>query len=146
VTQDEMTQVMNDLFADCKETRASGQKEYAHDTSNAFRNFESLAKELNLDRKKVLWIYLKKHLDGILAAINGHVSQREPVRGRIKDAIVYLVLLEGMFEEDSVPVASIKPNQIDYQAKPIQPMQELSLEEQERQWFKNTEGTKVYRI
>ena len=100
--QDILSQRMKKLFQACMETRKEGQKEYAHDTNNAFRNFESLAKELNLDRKQILWVYFKKHLDGILAAINGHTSQREPVRGRIKDAIVYLVILEGMFYEDDL--------------------------------------------
>ena len=47
----------------------------------------------------VLWIFLKKHMDGITAYIKGHKSQREDVRGRIKDAIVYLMLLWAMVEE-----------------------------------------------
>lgn len=96
-----MINVITNLFKECQETREAGQKEYAHDTSNAFRNFDSLSSDLSIDRKKILWIFMKKHFDGILAAINGHISQREPVRGRIKDAIVYLCLLEGMFIEDS---------------------------------------------
>tara|TARA_Y100000310_G_C20509786_1_gene728235 strand:+ start:671 stop:823 length:153 start_codon:yes stop_codon:yes gene_type:complete len=44
-------------------------------------------------------VYLLKHVDGITAYIEGHKSQREDVRGRIKDAIVYLMLLWGMIEE-----------------------------------------------
>ena len=112
-----MIKVMELLFEECKSTRESGQKEYAHGQENAFRNFEALAAELDLNRKKILWIYIKKHLDGILAAINGHISQREPVRGRIKDAIVYLCLLEGMFEEDNASGSG--------RATTIQPMQSI---------------------
>ena len=41
-----------------------------------------------------------KHIDGILAFINGHKSQREDVRGRLTDVIVYLTLLWGMIDED----------------------------------------------
>jgi len=44
-------------------------------------------------------VYLLKHIDGITAYLNGHKSQREDVRGRIKDAIVYLMLLWAMIEE-----------------------------------------------
>jgi type IV secretory pathway TrbF-like protein len=100
LTQEEMGRVMTDVFAECHELRKAGQKEYAHDMANAFQNFESLSRDLKLDRKKILWVYAKKHIDGIIAAINGHVSQREPVKGRIEDLIVYLCLLQGMFIED----------------------------------------------
>jgi hypothetical protein len=43
-------------------------------------------------------VYLLKHIDGISSFVNGHESQREDVRGRITDAIVYLCLLWGMVE------------------------------------------------
>jgi hypothetical protein len=76
------------------------QKEYAHDEGNALGNFERLAEDLKLPREKVLWVYMKKHMDGILAHINGFKSQREPVQGRIIDAIVYLMLLYCMVVDD----------------------------------------------
>ena len=44
--------------------------------------------------------YLLKHIDGIMSYINGHKSQREDVRGRILDTIVYLTLFWGMVDED----------------------------------------------
>ena len=100
MTREQMAAVMETMFSEERETREAGQKEYAHAADNAFRNFEGLAAELKLDRKMVLWIYLRKHLDGILAYLNGHKSQREDVRGRIKDARVYLALLRGMIDED----------------------------------------------
>ena len=46
-------------------------------------------------------VYLLKHIDGISSYVNGHKSQREDVRGRITDAIVYLCLLWGMVEDES---------------------------------------------
>jgi|TARA_R110000824_G_scaffold38267_9_gene117072 hypothetical protein len=39
-------------------------------------------------------------MDGIIAHVEGHDSQREEVTGRITDAIVYLCLLWGMTEDD----------------------------------------------
>tara|TARA_R110002012_G_scaffold4465_2_gene20621 strand:+ start:266 stop:538 length:273 start_codon:yes stop_codon:yes gene_type:complete len=80
-------------------TRDQGQKEYAHDENNVFANFERSSSLLNISREKSLMIFLLKHIDGISAYIKGHKSQREDVRGRITDAIVYLCLLRGMIED-----------------------------------------------
>ena len=81
-------------------TRDAGQKEYAHSEDNVFANFERIAKSVDTDRKKVLMVYLLKHIDGISAYTKGHHSQREDVTGRITDAMVYLMLLWGMVEEE----------------------------------------------
>lgn len=94
----QMADVMEGLFESCRVLRSSGQKEYAGG-DNAFGNFERLALKLQIPREKVLMTYFEKHIDGIYAHINGHISQREPVTGRIKDAIVYLTLLYGMVME-----------------------------------------------
>lgn len=94
---DDMKRSMDLLLAECTSLRDAGQKEYAGG-ENAFGNFIRLGEQLDLLPEKVLWVYLTKHLDGIRSYLNGHHSQREPVRGRIKDAIVYLSLLAGMAE------------------------------------------------
>ena len=80
--------------------RAAGQKEYARKNENAFANFERVGDNLGISREKVLLVYLLKHIDGISAYVEGHKSQREDVRGRITDVIVYLCLLWGMVEEN----------------------------------------------
>lgn len=100
MTRKEFALHQEDLFIRLAALREAGQKEYAHSDSNAFRNFEALAEDLDLDRKTVLWIYLAKHLDGIVSYLNGHRSQRESIHGRIADAIVYLSLLDGMIQEE----------------------------------------------
>tara|TARA_R110002020_G_scaffold443766_1_gene655059 strand:- start:42938 stop:43297 length:360 start_codon:yes stop_codon:yes gene_type:complete len=81
-------------------TRDAGQKEYAHDKDNVFANFERVAESLDISREKALMTYLLKHIDGIKAYVKGHTSQRESVKGRITDAIVYLLLLWAMVEEN----------------------------------------------
>jgi len=83
------------------ETRSSGQLEYAHDEDEVFANFNRVSDLLEEDRKKVLMTYLLKHIDGIAAYVKGYKSQREDVRGRITDTIVYLILLWGMIEEET---------------------------------------------
>jgi hypothetical protein len=78
----------------------SGQKEYAHEGRDAFDNFERIARELNMNRKKVLWVFAMKHRDGIAAFLQGHEQQREDVSGRIEDLISYLLLLHAMIWEE----------------------------------------------
>ena len=80
--------------------REAGQKEYARKSDNAFANFERVGENLELSREDVLLVYLLKHIDGICSFVKGHKSQREDIRGRITDAIVYLCLLWGMIEDD----------------------------------------------
>jgi hypothetical protein len=99
-TKDEVAVIMQDTFARLDKLREAGQKEYAHDEDNAFANFERVSNYLGIDREKVLWTYLQKHLDGIVAFINGHRSQRESVHGRIDDAHVYLELLRAMIIDE----------------------------------------------
>jgi hypothetical protein len=67
---------------------------------NRFRNFEALGNELKLDKKLILWVYLKKHLDAIRSYITGDYAGSESIIGRIMDARNYLALLAGMIEEE----------------------------------------------
>jgi|TARA_Y100001973_G_scaffold38515_1_gene57883 hypothetical protein len=91
-----------EILPEITKTRDAGQKEYAHDEDNVFANFERVANALDTSREKVLMVYLLKHIDGISAYSKGHKSQREDVRGRLTDAIVYLMLLWGMVADESV--------------------------------------------
>lgn len=104
MTKEKMAELMVIIFAECNKFRDAGQKEYAHKDDNAFANFERVAARQNLDRKQVLMVYAEKHIDGIHSFIQGHKSQREDVRGRIKDVIVYMCLLYGMVDEESKPI------------------------------------------
>jgi len=96
----QMHKLMDKILKEVTVTRDSGQKEYAHDESDVFANFNRVANLLEEDRKKVLMTYMLKHVDGIAAYVKGHKSQREDVTGRITDCIVYLMLLWGMIEEE----------------------------------------------
>lgn len=98
---------MEKIFHDCQETRKAGQAEYAHREENALDNFDSEARDLGIPRQKVWAIFAGKHWRGIRSYINGHKSQREDVRGRIKDLIVYLVLLWAMIDDDEKMVKDV---------------------------------------
>jgi hypothetical protein len=82
------------------EVREAGQAEYAHGEQNCFANFDRISERLGIPPQKVLLTYATKHWDGITAYVNGHKSQREDIRGRIKDLRLYLALLWGMIERD----------------------------------------------
>ena len=92
---------MEKIQTEISKTRKSGQNEYAHEADNVFANFDRIANALDTTREKVLMTYLLKHVDGIKAYVNGYKSQREDVRGRLADIIVYSMLLWGMIEESS---------------------------------------------
>lgn len=102
MTNDQFSQLLSSIQSAELQVREDGHKEYAHDESNVFANFDRVADSLKLDRKQVLLVHALKHWDGIISYINGHKSQREDVRGRIKDLRMYLVLLWGMIEEDTM--------------------------------------------
>ena len=100
-TQETLASHMEKIFQEeIMKLRGQGQKEYAHDDSSPFANFDRGAADLRLDRKQILWVYAMKHKDGISSFLQGHTSQREDVRGRINDLIVYLFLLRGMVDEE----------------------------------------------
>lgn len=101
MTRVEMLDVMETIFGECRALREAGQKEYAHDDGNAFANFEADAAAFGLSREVALLVFGGKHWRGIQSWARGHRSQREDVRGRINDLIVYLCLLRGMIEEDA---------------------------------------------
>lgn len=106
---EELNDFMRMTFEEVMDTREAGQHEYANG-DDAFSNFNGLAKELDLNRKEVLWVYAMKHKDGIASYLRGNISQREDVTGRIKDLIVYLFLLWGMIHEDRLPPPSPMTN------------------------------------
>lgn len=78
--------------------------EYAG-SQDRLANFKRLGVELGLRPQKVLWVYLTKHLDSIRTYLRElDVKQSrplsEPIEGRIDDAILYLVLLKGLIQDD----------------------------------------------
>ncbi len=72
-------------------------KEYTQ--GDRLDNFKRLAQELNISPEKVLWVYLKKHMDSISNWVKAGETLSEPIESRILDARVYLALLWGLVEE-----------------------------------------------
>ena len=100
MTSYELHNLMQDVFdKEILDLYKKGQEEYASN-SDAFSNFKEQVEELGLDPKVILWVHAMKHKSGIASYLKGVKSQREDVRGRISDLIVYLFLLRGMIEEE----------------------------------------------
>lgn len=99
MTLEEFSKFQNELFNDVHEMHLSKGTEYAND-KDRFANFNRIASEIDLNRKQVLYVYLKKHLDAIGFFCKTSYVESEPIRGRIIDAINYLTLLAGMIEEE----------------------------------------------
>ena len=100
-SQESFAELMEQVFQECRDLRQAGQAEYAHDPNNCLANFERGAESLGITREQVLMVLFLKHVDGIKAWVQGHRSQRESVKGRINDAIVYLTLLRAMEENEN---------------------------------------------
>jgi len=63
-------------------------------------NFYRIAKELNIDPKIVLYVYMKKHWDSVLCYLKTNKEfSEEKIEGRIHDIRNYLVLLMGIIKE-----------------------------------------------
>ena len=95
-----------EIFAEIKKTAKIAGVEYANYEDGVydevFDNFIRHGQALGLDRKMIWAIYFNKHSDAVLRYIkeNGANEQREDIRGRIIDMILYLSLLYGMISED----------------------------------------------
>jgi hypothetical protein len=81
-------------------TREQGQDEYARTKDDVLANFKRVASWQNRSQESVLMTYMLKHIDGILSYVNGYESQRENIRGRITDVMVYCMLLWAMIEDN----------------------------------------------
>ena len=100
MNRNEMGIIMKRIINVVSNTREAGQKEYARDAENVFANFERVASFTKTTREKALLTYMIKHIDGLCAYADGHKSQREDVRGRLTDIIVYAMLFWGMVEDN----------------------------------------------
>ena len=109
------TELVEDIFDQVRTVRLQGQEEYAQNKANVFANFDRIAELQGLSPEQVLMTYLLKHIDGIQSYVKGHQSQREDVRGRIVDVIVYLTLLWGMVDHEEELVEMLERQEIDEQ-------------------------------
>ena len=102
--QQEMLDLMNEMYAEEAETHKTKSQDYAtRDGSNVFANFERVGELLGVSREMALAVYLQKHMDRIYTWIKHGSVTSESIEESIKDARVYLALLRGMADSQSPP-------------------------------------------
>jgi hypothetical protein len=78
-------------------------REYAN-SDDQLANFKRLSEALGIAPEAVCFIYLAKHLDSIQSYLRcPEKPLSEPIEGRIDDAILYLILLKGLFSDSARP-------------------------------------------
>jgi len=87
------------VLEECIETMKGKGDAYAGQGQDKFANFNRLASKLGLNRTKIWMVYFQKHMDAIDSFLRGEYNDPEPIEGRIKDAVNYLLLLYGMIQE-----------------------------------------------
>ena len=100
MTKDNFDKLTKEIWENVINIREQGQNEYARTTEDVLANFKRIASWQGNTQEMVLMTYMLKHIDGILSYINGLTSQRENVRGRITDVIVYCMLFWAMVDEN----------------------------------------------
>jgi len=109
--------LLEDEFSKIKLIRENTHLEYAG--RDVFENFNRRAEELGISRKQALGVLMFKHLDTIRKFIYGEpgLEGREPIEGRVRDAILYLYLLLGIITEDK---ARLQADSISIQQAKVQ--------------------------
>ena len=106
----DMRRLIERIFEEVIRVRDAGQSEYARNHKNVFANFERVASFTNTTREKAVLTYMIKHIDGLCAYADGHRSQREDVRGRLTDIIVYCLLFWGMVDDNTKKLKKERDN------------------------------------
>jgi hypothetical protein len=91
--------IVQDVLEDCITIMREKGDAYAGEGQDKFANFNRLADKLGLDMKKIWQVYFQKHIDAIESFLREEYHDPEPIEGRIKDAINYLLILYGMIKE-----------------------------------------------
>lgn len=95
----EFRNLLDATYQSLVDLTASKGEEYSRDTDQ-LANFKRQAEELNATPEKILMVYLNKHLDSIKSFVKTGKVHSEPIEGRIDDAILYLILLKGIVQDD----------------------------------------------
>lgn len=97
------------LFQECLDIAKTKGKDYSGN-EDCLDNFKRAAKNLGMTPFQIWAVYFSKHIDSVMNAIKYHPEypqvESEPLRGRIKDIIVYSVLLECLMEDEKTDTIS----------------------------------------
>jgi hypothetical protein len=94
----ELKKSVDELIKDCKKVLAGKGRSYSS-RDDELANFKDLAKLLGIPPEQVCLVYLTKHIYSIFSIVKGEKYDTEGLRGRIIDAINYLILLNALHED-----------------------------------------------
>lgn len=100
--REEFVRLMEETFDACTQLNKQKGKDYAGD-EDALSNFKGAARQLGTTPEKVWAVYAHKHWSAIMAYCSEGKLESEPIEMRIRDVIVYAVLLLGLVEDKSDP-------------------------------------------
>lgn len=81
------------LLADCLAVMQSKGRDYTMEQPDRLHNFRTVGAFVDVPMPKVWATYFYKHVTAIFTFIKtGGQSESEPIRGRVVDCIVYLLL------------------------------------------------------
>lgn len=98
MTHVELMQIIEQMHEEELVVARTKGKEYTQ--VDRLDNFKRIAQEIGISPKKVLWVYLKKHLDAINHYIVEEETLSEHIFGRIMDARGYLALLRCLIHDE----------------------------------------------
>lgn len=97
----EFHELMVNTFEKCQAIARSKGEDYTKGSKDALANFKEGGIDINIDPKKVAWIFMNKHYQAITNYVKtGGQSESEPIDERIKDMINYLVLMYALIVEE----------------------------------------------
>ena len=96
--REKFVRLMEETFADALNLNRTKGKDYAGD-DDALSNFKAAADRLGVTPEQVWAVYADKHWSAIMAYCSEGKLESEPIESRVKDVIVYCVLLLGLIED-----------------------------------------------
>jgi hypothetical protein len=103
MTNTEFSELMNTIFTDCSKISKAKGNDYTRGSEDALANFKEVGKGIEIHPMDVCWIFMNKHYQAITNYVKTKgQSESEPISERIKDLINYLVLLQGLINENDV--------------------------------------------
>lgn len=103
MTMSERSKLIDMLFAEIKALGEAKGAAYSGE-EDSLSNFKRNAKLAGVSKYQIWLVYAMKHIDTIINAIKENpekpVDKTEGLSGRIKDAIMYLAILEALLVED----------------------------------------------
>jgi hypothetical protein len=100
VTKDKFQIMLNEVLDSMRALTASKGEEYAR-SDDQFANFKRSAEEAGVTKFQIWLVFFNKHMDSIKYFVkHGELKSTETLLSRIDDAILYLILMRGMYIED----------------------------------------------